>query len=817
MTPLRWIPLVVALALAGCAASPSTQTTTSPGDTTSESAETAGEQESAALTAAEPVAGDVAPEEPSASSAAPGGPSATAPALASPMGEAKGAPAGGALAGTADTGEAEPVAAAELQAEPATPEPDRAGERTAAAAPTVRYLSADDSNSQASPVVARRMIREGRYVQPSTVRTYEFLNYYTFSYPPPVEGDLAIYAEMAPAKTQGSYTLQVALRSRDRGFQELAPLRLTVLVDVSGSMAGQPLELARAFLLELAGRLRPVDRLAIVACAATARVVLEPRPGGGELAAYLEKTVLPALTPSGVTDLDAGIRAAYDQAGRMYLGTSLNRVILVSDGGANAGNLSLDAVTRQAEDSDRQGIYLAGVGVGEGFNDTLMDRFTDAGRGAYLFLDTPQEIRRVLSESQIVSNLDLALKDVRLKMVMPPGWAVTEFHGEQMSAVASDVVPQYLSPGDQMIYHLEIRGPGTTSDVFTFEAEYRPLRGQVSVVKASPTVLEMLRAQRGIVKGNAVVEYAEMLKAIVWPLEENRAANLETLRAARAVVDAAAARLEDPEIEEIRGQMETYGVIVESGEQHASARDRDSGDAAAVLGIPVSAVRGRAELRGPAPQVAMVALERLGTSARLVPLEGYAYLAIANGPVANTQHEGGGQLAEQTFQNPVPEYLGEVRSRGDPQPVYDLHQLTLTLVAPAGARSFSFDFNFFSAEYPDYVNQSFNDTFYAILRAPSTNDGRPTNIAFDAAGASIEVDNNYFQKPFHPIPNTGTGFDRNGSTGWLRTSWPIRGGERFTLTWTVHDEGDAVFDSLVLLDNFRFHEYPAVGATDPLN
>ncbi|MEE9308418.1 MAG: hypothetical protein V3V57_12925, partial [Spirochaetia bacterium] len=106
---------------------------------------------------------------------------------------------------------------------------------------------------------------------------------------------------------------------------------------------------------------------------------------------------------------------------------------------------------------------------------------------------------------------------------------------------------------------------------------------------------------------------------------------------------------------------------------------------------------------------------------------------------------------------------------------------------------------------------------YAVIEAASTNNGGSTNIAFDANNNSIEVDNNYFQNPFHPIPNTGTGFDAHGSTGWLRTGWPIRGGERFTLTFSIHDEGDGIYDSLVILDNFQWHEHGAVGTTDPLN
>jgi hypothetical protein len=199
-------------------------------------------------------------------------------------------------------------------------------------------------------------------------------------------------------------------------------------------------------------------------------------------------------------------------------------------------------------------------------------------------------------------------------------------------------------------------------------------------------------------------------------------------------------------------------------------------------------------------------------------MEGYRFVALSSGPVGSMSPSGGGMLSENSYKDPAPEYMGhERRSGGLNSFTFDRHQIIVTLKAPSNAKSFSFDFNFFSAEYPDYVNQNYNDTFYAILEAPSTNGGSRTNIAFDSQNQSIEVDNNYFQNPFHPIPNWNTGFDSHGSTGWLRTSWPVSGGEEFTLTFSIHDEGDQVFDSLVLLDNFRFHEYEAVGTTDPLN
>ena len=61
----------------------------------------------------------------------------------------------------------------------------------------VLYLSADDSNSMASPVEARSVILSGaRYM--NSVRTYEFLNYYTFDNAPALAGAVAVTAQMTP-------------------------------------------------------------------------------------------------------------------------------------------------------------------------------------------------------------------------------------------------------------------------------------------------------------------------------------------------------------------------------------------------------------------------------------------------------------------------------------------------------------------------------------------------------------------------------------------------------------------------------------------
>lgn len=107
----------------------------------------------------------------------------------------------------------------------------------------------------------------------------------------------------------------------------------------------------------------------------------------------------------------------------------------------------------------------------------------------------------------------------------------------------------------------------------------------------------------------------------------------------------------------------------------------------------------------------------------------------------------------------------------------------------------------------------YNDTFYAIIDRPSA--GERQNISYDDSGNEIEVDNTFFEDP--PRTNlAGTGYEGQctnedwsrdvcgSSTGWLRTSWSITPNEEFTLTFSIHDEGDGLLDSAVILDNFAW-------------
>ena len=60
---------------------------------------------------------------------------------------------------------------------------------------------------------------------------------------------------------------------------------------------------------------------------------------------------------------------------------------------------------------------------------------------------------------------------------------------------------------------------------------------------------------------------------------------------------------------------------------------------------------------------------------------------------------------------------------------------------------------------------------------------------------------------------TGTGYEgaTGGGTGWLTTTAPVTPGETITLRFIVWDEGDHIYDSATLIDNFRWLADAVIG------
>lgn len=139
--------------------------------------------------------------------------------------------------------------------------------------------------------------------------------------------------------------------------------------------------------------------------------------------------------------------------------------------------------------------------------------------------------------------------------------------------------------------------------------------------------------------------------------------------------------------------------------------------------------------------------------------------------------------------------------------VNDAITLRAVVRSPTNAQSFSFKFKFFSAEYPEYVGTSFNDSFLAMLQSAAL--GNKQNISFDANNQPVSVNNAFFDGPQGDLTNTGYPAGDAGCTNWLTTTSPTVGGEALTIDFMIFDVADHAWDSLVLLDAFQWSINPS--------
>lgn len=298
--------------------------------------------------------------------------------------------------------------------------------------------------STASYTRFRRAAEEGRVPAASEVRAEDFLAYHaTEDAPRPGPGtDLGapvlLEARVGSAAMPGGAprtAVQISLRGGVAAARY--PSRLVVLVDVSGSMQeGDKIGAVRHALARFVERLDPHDQLAIVTFSDEAHLALPPSVVGEARADVLG--AIEHLTAFGGTNLYAGLSEALVTAEAMRREGVLTRVVVLSDGVASLGitdPAAFEALARRAHDEE---IAITTVGMGTAIDYALLDSLARTAGGEFHYLDRPAEVERLFS-TELVSLVAMAARDVRVRMRMPPGWALAQSYDER-SMVVGDVI-----------------------------------------------------------------------------------------------------------------------------------------------------------------------------------------------------------------------------------------------------------------------------------------------------------------------------------------------------------------------------------------
>lgn len=284
----------------------------------------------------------------------------------------------------------------------------------------------------------RSAILAGQVVPADSVRVEEMLNYFSYSYARPQNGEpFGVTTEIADCPWNADTKLLLIGLQAEKIPEDSIPLQnLVFLIDVSGSMDEQgklPL-VQRSFLL-LLEELKPTDTVSIVTYASGDRIVLD-----GVRAS--DKTKIMAaineLTAGGGTAGAAGIQTAYELAEKHFIKGGNNRVILATDGDLNIGISDEGSLTRLIEEKRESGVSLSVLGFGYGnYKDNKLEALADHGNGNYFYIDNIYEARKALVEDMGGTFLTVA-KDVKLQVDFNPakvnGYRLIGYENRVMAA-----------------------------------------------------------------------------------------------------------------------------------------------------------------------------------------------------------------------------------------------------------------------------------------------------------------------------------------------------------------------------------------------
>ncbi len=262
--------------------------------------------------------------------------------------------------------------------------------------------------------VGRRFLDEGALPPRESVRPEEYVNAFDYDYNTPKDGlDITVDGGPSPFDKE-NVLVRIGVQGEIVSDADRGDATLTFVIDTSGSMdRDDRLGLVKQSLTILVDELNDDDRVAIVTYSDTSGVVLEPTrvSDRDEILDAID-----GLETGGSTNLESGLREGYALARDAFNEDGINRVIIASDGVANAGITDVDALGQFIREDADNGIDLVTVGFGLGnFNDVLMEQLADNGDGFYAYVDTIAEAEK-LFEDELTSTLLTVAKDAKIQV-----------------------------------------------------------------------------------------------------------------------------------------------------------------------------------------------------------------------------------------------------------------------------------------------------------------------------------------------------------------------------------------------------------------
>jgi uncharacterized protein YegL/tRNA A-37 threonylcarbamoyl transferase component Bud32 len=288
------------------------------------------------------------------------------------------------------------------------------------------------------------LIEQGVLIDQDRIRFDDFVASRTDAVPVPT-ADEAVAVSYGLARTvpdcrasqHATHFVEIALRAADSPGAAIVPpaplpVNFVFVVDTSGSMQGEKLEIAKRSIRELYDQLRDSDILGIVSFDTDARTGLKAvRKADLPSAQFI--AIVEGLAAGGGTDLNLGVQYGIHEINRNAPGRSdiVNCLYLFSDGEPTSGQTNWIQIRSNIAAELRGDLTLSCFGFGANARMRELEALAGLTGGHCTQVRRPEEVRLNLA-ADIARREHLAAINIQLKIETSPQIAIWHLYGHDL-------------------------------------------------------------------------------------------------------------------------------------------------------------------------------------------------------------------------------------------------------------------------------------------------------------------------------------------------------------------------------------------------
>jgi uncharacterized protein YegL len=372
--------------------------------------------------------------------------------------------------------------------------------------------------------------------------------------------------------------LQIGLATAEfSNIKKLRPLNLALVLDRSGSMAAaDKMVQVKAALRTLIGRLQPTDIVSIVVFDSSAQVLMPARAVGS---GREHVRAIDSIQPAGSTNINAGLMLGFREVQQHFSKEKTNRVILLTDGIANTGEVNPIRIAANSASFNERGIDLSTIGVGQELDNDLLRTLAKRGRGLYHFVADARDVEKIFVQ-EVQSLLSPVARDVTVDISSGPGVHLEQVYGYEPHRTGGGIQINLDDMNNDATQVILMRYAAEKNGQVTVRLRYLDLDSQrnvdeVRVVQLRNPSSDFL-GDREVRKNFTIATIAQALSHMQksWQRGDHIAAE-SALRGAIGETRALYPRMGDPDIRAQLQVAENYLNTLEVYNRSRSGRDFD--------------------------------------------------------------------------------------------------------------------------------------------------------------------------------------------------------------------------------------------------